>query len=586
MATELKPLLNREFRRTLVERVRDEVKADPDLRRRYWRTLKRKLWVAMFASPFMLLSLWSAWNAADYMIRAKGLLHPLTLFSADAAGLFLSLAMLVASWQLLCGPTIMGTFPRLPMSDEEIYLRAWRRFSRLMFWTSLGIWLGIYGYLAWYTRRVGDAGVWIFVCAFAQAFLCLGLTSALATLVYPLGGKWAHCHWLWLAGVGWVVQLTLGSDGLPDARRDALLTELHVMLPTHWSSDAFAAFVEGGLGDLQPVILLGLGGLLLYGLAAELHRRWHPLRDVAGYTRSESCRPRVTEEAGKATGLEGWSLAEEHRAFWRGGGFIERIIHAVLKPRERLVIESLSTVPMSYTRVWWMTLVVGVAAGSLAWLMRRAGWTPWHFAMYAPCALAGFFSLFATTFRPFVMAEERRRTDQNPFPLLPLGGEEVFFATLKVELVKWVMVLPHAVAAGFFAWEVVGMRGVFTMVTLVKTVAMIWMVVGAMLSSTSMIPIMRQSDVYNFYLFRGWLAAFTQVLLICGPVVTVVALGFRWPILFWLAIPAALGSTVISCRFSLWQWRMGTYDFIGNPVVSGGMGGLMPNRLQNNAAID
>ena len=182
-----------------------------------------------------------------------------------------------------------------------------------------------------------------------------------------------------------------------------------------------------------------------------------------------------------------------------------------------------------------------------------------------------------------MMAEEQRRVDQNPFPLLPVGGEEVFFACLKVELVKWAMVLPHAAVAGLFAWVVIGFTSI---VTLITTVVMIWMIVGAMLSSSSMIPIMRQSDVYNFYLFRGWLAAFTQVLLICGPVLTVVILGFRWNFLFWLAIPAALGSAVISCQFSLWQWRMGTYDFIGNPVVAGGMGGLMPNQLQNKAVID
>ena len=65
-----------------------------------------------------------------------------------------------------------------------------------------------------------------------------------------------------------------------------------------------------------------------------------------------------------------------------------------------------------------------------------------------------------------------------------------------------------------------------------------------------------------------------------------VLLGFRWNILFWLAIPAVLGSTVMSCQFSLWQWRMGTYDFNGNPVVAGGMGGLMANDLQNKASID
>ena len=198
------------------------------------------------------------------------------------------------------------------------------------------------------------------------------------------------------------------------------------------------------------------------------------------------------------------------------------------------------------------------------------------------CALAGFVSIFSTTFGPFVMAEERRRSDQNPFPLLPVGADEVFIASLKVELVKWVMVFPHGVVAGLFARLLFGPMSVPALVT---TVAMVWLVVGALLSSSSMIPIMRQSDVYNFYLFRGWLSAATQLLLICGPVLTTVLLGFRWPVLFGLAIPAVLGSTVMSCRFSLWQWRMGTYDFNGNPVVAGGLGGLTATDLKNTASI-
>lgn len=581
MASEKQALLDSRFCKGLTRRVKSEVRADPDLNRRYWRTLKRKMWLGVFVSPFLLAACWAFYSFMKFFLSEHGSLHPALNFSVNVVGLFIPMMFLVFSGLILCGTEVMGTLPRLPISDGAIYSRAWRRFSKWTFFFALSFWLLIYLELAWFTHSVGDVWVWIPICAVSQAFLCLGLGSVLACLNYRFGARSALCHTLWgLMAFGLVVFATGAHNLVPN--RATFLLELDAMLPTHRATEVFAAFVGAGVGDLFQVLYLGLAGAALYALAGVLHYRWHPLRDVAKYTATETCHP-GKKPLGKASDkIEDWSLEEEDTAFWCGGGFIERIIHAVLQPRERLVLESVSTVPLAHTRIWVLSLLSAVLLGSLALGMQELGLTPWHYIAYAPCAMAGFICIFSTTFRPFIMTADKQRTDQNPFPLLPVGAVEVFVANLKVELVKWAMVLPHGAVAGLFIWLLMG----FALGKVVLAVLMVWLLVGGMLSASAMIPIMRQSDVYNLYLFRGWLSAATQVLLLCGPLLTVLVLSFRWPILFWLLIPAVLGSTIMSCQFSLWQWRMGTYDFNGNPVVSGGLGGLMANDLQNKATID
>lgn len=271
MATDEQRIVDHRFRRSLNGRVKEAVRADPDLNRRYWRTLKRKLWIGVMASPFVLVACAALYSLVRFFVLERGKLFVVHYFSANAIGLFASLTVLALSWKVLCGSEVMGTMPRLPVSDGAIYNRAWRRFSRLMFTVPLIIWLLIYLQLAWYPRNLGVVWIWVLICASVQAFLCLGLGSVLTSLNYRFGARLASFHWLWCLGILWAIYLILGGQGA-EVQREPFLLELNAMLPTHRVTEVFAAFVGGQVGDFYPLIWLGVAGATLYFLGGFLHQ--------------------------------------------------------------------------------------------------------------------------------------------------------------------------------------------------------------------------------------------------------------------------------------------------------------------------
>lgn len=570
-------LLNQEFERSLKERVIAAVETDPALESRYQAI--RAGWlvetgIKCLSGLLLIPVIWGAWSVTT----VHGKLSPAILMSVNIAGTFLPLCMLAGIWRMLTGPDVMAALPRMPISDQRNFTRAWKLHSIWAWRGAFVFWLLIYAAMVWYGEIWAQAWVWMPLFAAIQACFSLALCSLVSLLNHLLKEQLVSMHLLWLlVTLGASIMATMEGDLMRHHRQ--LVDQVNHFLPTRFGASGLIAVVNGYLPDLAPFGWLLLGSAVAHWISGQIHRRVHPLARLG---RRGNVYTKVNEQRGNS--VEGWCLSDEHGAFWSKRGPIEKALWGLTTRRERLALEGIANACLDLTRQWGRSLAIVAMCMFTAWVMHlyRSNWTVIPI-LFAVMTAVGFVIL------PPVLSRQRfggnMTVMQNPFPFLPVSARDLYFALIKATIVKAGFAITHVVlfvgylglTRGGFHWKRLGYHG--------ETIVVVWIVAAGIGAFVAIAPILAQSNVISIRRIQGWISILAYLFIIAGPFVAI-GIFVNAGVNGWLFVLAPVIILFGSAHLTFWMWREGTYDFTGIPLISKGVEQVGPSNYSTAKSID
>ena len=364
----------------------------------------------------------------------------------------------------LAGPG--GVYKHLPIVDQDVFSLQWQAFLRLSCWAILDFALA-------YSLLVAKA---LYGSNFIYVGLALGVAQALFvtvagiclySFVRPMFYRLAP-----LFLVSAIAMAIFGSNQLNLAK--GIMHSAYWLPPVGWIFQLLGLTdTRGTIFDLLPAVMAACL-LALFPIAWKRARDFYvPTEELfAAAERAGSANPAPTLE-GVAQHLKEESAevktAIESRQFlqpldWEKLPFVERNVARLLNPRERLIAEFMLGGKPQWTKGLRSFLIfLGFVLGCLLLIGRLRAFGPW-------VSFVSMFLIFANTqaaWRGFGLP--RGSGPRSPFyTMYPIGFRELMSTVIKINLARFLMLLPVLFPAAFFLIKTLNFNNGFDLLAVLK----------------------------------------------------------------------------------------------------------------------